>query len=47
MRCLAEVECNLGLQIDGKCLNDLSRVFISISQVFISENARDFILYRH
>ena len=44
---LAKVECNLGLQVDGKWLNDLSRGFISISQIFNIENTCDFILLHH
>ena len=47
MRYLAKVECNLGLLIDWKWLNDLSRDFISISQIFNSENTCDFILLLH
>jgi hypothetical protein len=45
MKYLTEVEFNLGLKIDGKWLNDLSRGFISISQIFNSENACDSILF--
>ena len=47
MRYLAKVECNLGLQVEEKWLNDLSRGFISISQIFNSENTCGFILFRH
>ena len=46
MRFLAEVECNLGLQIDGEWLNDLSRDFISkgrdiLAEAFVKEGRQD------
>jgi hypothetical protein len=47
MRYLVGVGCNLGLQVDGKWLNDLSRGFISICRIFNSENVSDFILFLH
>ena len=47
MRYLVEVECNLGLQVDGKWLNDLSMGILSISQTFNSKNACGFILFFH